>query len=48
MEILELHNTFADVGLFTTELITSSLPKGVYFIKVFTNKGYIIEKMIVN
>ena len=48
-EILEIHNDFVDVGLFTKTVSIENLAKSVYFVKVFIDGKYAtLEKIIVD
>jgi hypothetical protein len=47
-ELMEIHNGFADAGIFTKQFSISALPQGAYYLKIIHNGNVKIEKMIKN
>jgi hypothetical protein len=47
-EFMEIHNGFADMGLFTSPIDTRSLPSGTYFLKILVDGKFVVKKFIVN
>ena len=47
-ELLELHNSFTDAGIFSRTFSIEMLPIGVYYLKIIHNGNIKIEKVIKN
>jgi len=45
-EIMELHNGFASAGTFTRTFSIETLPRGVYYLKIFHNGNVKVEKIV--
>jgi len=47
-EVFEIHNDFTNEGVFTKTVNTENLVKGIYYLQVFIDEKYTVEKIAVN
>ena len=47
LDLFSIYDGIADEGLLTKEVPLSDLSKGIYFIRVRTDNGIIVEQLIV-
>jgi len=47
INLMNIYEGFAEEGIFSKEVSLSDLSSGVYFIRVWTENGHMVEKIVV-